>query len=222
MRILPPSSSLEIYWDSIVYTLATLEAWPETAPLGAELAAHLEAGEALGNRARAVRRDVVRANAKVAAADLGQERHLTALGHDVLALTGLDYGAPAFTFLFDRPLSVLKRHALERQTTVIEEICARLAHAMYPDELRQKHLPVLQADVAHARDLLDTRRQAWLARASLRLEQDAWKREANALRTALYAELLALHPAEGRSFAERFFADTPSAEPEAPAPADPA
>ena len=64
MRQLSTQYSLERFWDSMIFTVAATEAWPETAPLGADLSAHLEVGQALGDRTRAIRWTVVRANAK--------------------------------------------------------------------------------------------------------------------------------------------------------------
>jgi hypothetical protein len=207
MRALPLDRSQVTFWDDLVFLEAALLAGPGTALLAARVGEHLERHDVVAAAYKAGRRALLQASARARMADEALDDELRTLHSAALHATRQDHTAPAYVTLFPDGLSWLLRHGLEQQVALAAGIVDRLGLRLYDEAFRAAHVPALEAAIAAGREALEARRRAETRRESARLEVQAWKEEANALRLGVFSELLAVAARErrGRAWAEAFF-----------------
>lgn len=224
MRLIRSSASLLVYFDELVYLEAALLARPDTAQLASHVSALLDRWQPLFDRHLSARREAAQINARVAVADLNLDVGLRGLYSAALAHVLQNRQDPAFRGLFTDTIAVLVRPGLQRQVQVAGEVLQRLLDLqVVPQGLRDGFAAPLQAAIELGTKTLAARVAAEVARVGHRFDVESFKTEVNALRTALYGELLQRGAATGnaKDFADAFF---PGVENEdgAAAPATPA
>lgn len=215
MRTLSASSSVLVYWQNLVFLEAALLADPETKDLAALVTPVLNQFQTVLQIDLDTRRAIVQASARAFVADADIDDRIRRLHSGMLNYVGQNRKDPAFTTLFSTNISDVVRHALKKQIEVAVELTDKLAIKIYPDDLRTTHTKAITTSVKRGKVVLDEVRKAENARTEGRLDIRTWKEEINALRLAVYGQLLALSAKSGRGkpWAEGFF-------PKAPSPSD--
>jgi hypothetical protein len=207
MRQIPISSATLTFWEDLVFLEAALLASPDTAPLAEPVSAHLNEGEALMQEELTQLRGTLQARARGVVADIGLDDAIQTSRNDVLHHVQQDRKAKAFTSLFKQSLSQLIRFSLPRQVTVVRDILKSLSLPLLPDDLTARLKQRLSDRLNVASAVLTEIEDSVMGTARLRLQLTDWKADANAVRTAVYGDLLKLAAANKRprSWAERFF-----------------
>lgn len=111
------------------------------------------------------------------------------------------------TALFSTHIGAVVRHALKRQVEVARDLIDRLSLPHFTPEFRTAQTAALQPLVARGAEVLEAQRQAEITRAGGRIDVQAWKEEANAVRLSVYASLLAIaaQTGRGKAWPEAFF-----------------
>jgi hypothetical protein len=188
MQILETTRSLFVFWEDLVFLEAALMALPETTEFAQPVTAHLEAFEtALKLDMDTLLDDGIRKLHRAAVFVLSDKA--------------------TFKMLFSSSLSNTIRFALGRQVQKAEDLIGALSLSPFEGQLREEHVPALTALVERGKQALTTRKQTSLTRAEARIDIQDWKQSANAVRLAVYSELLK-HTTEHtlqRVWAESFF-----------------
>jgi hypothetical protein len=222
MRVVPESHSLFSHWESLVYTEAALLADERTAPLAAPITEHLETFGSVLDVDMTTRRAGVQANARCSVRDMSLDEVIRDVQSTSLFEVRQDRSAPSYKALFKEAISQIVRHALKRQVEVGQRLLENLGLSVVPEQVRAKG-PALKTALDQGRAVLDERRTAEVGRAEARITIAEWKEESNALRLAVYSQLLALAAKErlGRSWPEGFFPGEPTSRDAEPPVDDP-
>jgi hypothetical protein len=236
LRSIPLSSSILKFWQDLVFLEAALLADDETKHLAAVITPVLDEFPVILQRDLDTRRGVIQTNARAFVADTRIDDTIRGLFSAVLALVQQNRKRPEFTTLFATHIGDVVRHALRKQIDVAKELADKLAMKIFPDGLRTSQTKALAAVIKRGKAVLEEVRKAEFARVEGRLDIRTWKEEANAVRLAVYGQLLQLAAKTGRgkAWAEGFFprvsaaaaeedeGDEGTPEPDAPeAPAEP-
>lgn len=207
MRAIPPSRSVLVFWEDLVFLEAALLADEETRALAAPVTPVIDAFMPALQRDLDTRRVQIQSSARSSVADARIDRGIRGLFSATLHLVGQNRKHPAFTNLFSTNIGDVVRHALGRQVEIARDLLDKLTLSHYSEEFRASQTTALQPLVARGAEVLEERRQAELARATGRIDVRAWKDEANAVRLSVYASLLTLAAQTGRGkpWAATFF-----------------
>ena len=104
---------------------------------------------------------------------------------------------------------------LSKQVEVVREIVLRLALPVVPVVVRDAHAPTLSQLATHGDGALEARSVGEVQRLQHRRAATDWKTEANAVRLAIYGQLVQIGTAQGlgKAYAEAFFAKSEDAGP---------
>ena len=207
MRAIPPSRSILVFWEDLTYLEAALLADEETRELAPPVTSVVDVFMPALQRDLDTRRSQIQASARASVGDAGLDRGIRGLFSSTLHLVGQNRKLPAFTTLFSTHIGEVVRHALGRQVEIARDLLDKLSLSHYPEEFRAQQTAALQPLVARGAAIIEERRQTELARTAGRIDVQAWKDEANAVRLSIYALLLSLAAQTGRSkaWAEVFF-----------------
>lgn len=225
MKQLATSSSVFVYWEDLCYLESSLMALPETKVLAASVTDHLTEFDGLLGQDLSTRRHVVRQQAEAVIADVVLDEGLRDLNSALLAEVRQDRKAALFVaVLGEGPFSKRLRYALERQLKEARGIVTNLGLNLVPAGLRDRFVPALQAQIDAGQAVLDRRASAHAARTQARLDIEAWKQDANAIRRGVYGELVKLAADQGHdaSWPDAFFRADGATSIAEPSPSDPA
>jgi hypothetical protein len=168
----------------------------------------------------------VRQQAEAVIADVVLDEGLRDLNSALLAEVRQDRKAALFVaVLGEGPFSKRLRYALERQLKEARGIVTNLGLNLVPAGLRDRFVPALQAHIDAGQAVLERRASAHAARTQARLDIEAWKQDANAIRRGVYGELVKLAADQGHDahWPDAFFrADGKGASSSEPVEPDPA
>ncbi len=207
MRAIPPSRSILVFWEDLTFLEAALLADEETRELAPPVTATIDVFTQTLQRDLDTRRSQIQSSARASVGDALLDHGIRGLFSSTLHLVGQNRKQAAFTTLFSTHIGEVVRHALGRQVEIARELLGKLTLSHYPEEFRAAQTVALQPLIARGAAVLEERRQAELARTAGRIDVQAWKEEANAVRLSIYASLLALAAQTGRGkpWAEVFF-----------------
>ncbi len=192
MRLISVDYALLSFWEDLIFLEAALLSVEETKGLAEPVTAHLATFSDLLNADLKSRREAIQARALVSIRDVLLDGGLRALHNGALFLVGQDRKDPRFKALFASPINTVVRFALKRQVEVAQGLLDTLGLPPYAGNLREGHAEALGGLIAQGVAALMQRRGASLGRAEARLEIQGWKEDANALRQAVYGDLLKL------------------------------
>lgn len=212
MYRIPETRSLSTFEDDLFFLVAMLTATPETEGLAGPVEEHLGRLTPVFEQRKTVHRAQLLAAAKARIADTNIDDCIRTLYSAALHEARMDCSAPSFSTLFASGLQEAIRHALERQVEVGRRIVEKLGLRLYDDAFRASHAPALTAALDAGKSAVEQRRATALKRAEVRLDEQAWKDEANAVRIGVYSQLLAIagRARRDRSWAEAFFLGDPT------------
>ena len=207
MKQIRSDHTLLSYWELLVFLEAMLLAHAETKALAVPVTALLGRVEALMQRDLGVRRSRIqtRAIAVVAGGDIEDE--VTNVRSEILYFTKQDRKSSAYTTLFKEAVSKMLKRALSGQLDVAEGIVQNLGLSLYPSDLSRKLISGMESSITKAKNALKSVEDTDFEITKLRLETQAIKQEANAVRMGVYGELLKVATLQKRSklWVERFF-----------------
>ncbi len=207
MRAIPPSRSILVFWEDLTFLEAALLADEETRELAPPVTSVVDVFMPALQRDLDTRRSRIQSSARASIGDALIDHGIRGLFSATLHLVGQNRKLPAFTTLFSTHIGEVVRHALGRQVEIARDLLDKLSLSHYPAEFRAQQTAALQPLVARGAAIIEERRQTELARTAGRIDVQAWKDEANAVRLSIYASLLSLAAQTGRSkaWAEVFF-----------------
>jgi hypothetical protein len=207
MRAIPLSRSILVFWEDLTFLEAALLADEETRELATPVTSVVDVFTSTLQRDLDTRRSQIQSSARAGIADARIDLGIRGLFSSTLHLVGQNRKLPAFTTLFSTHIGEVVRHALGRQVEIARDLLGKLSLSHYTPEFRAAQTAALEPLIARGAAVLEERRQAELARTAGRIDVQAWKEEANAVRLSIYASLLALAAQTGRSkaWAEVFF-----------------
>ncbi len=207
MRKIPLSHALGSFLDELEYTEAALSAWPETSHLAAHFREEIAAYDDAAQKDRAARRDVVRAEALVAAGNGRVDGLTVRFGTMLLAESTDGSEKPLYARFFPEGPGLFIRRSLRQQCERILEAFAAEVPSLPKDGPLRAVAEELWSAAEEALAALDVRTTAKAARAVMGSAVDDWKEGVNRLRLSTYGELVRTARERGldRDWADGFF-----------------
>lgn len=207
MRRIDSARAVLVFWADLVFHEAALLADDEAKHLASPVTKALDDFNGVLKLDLDSRRGELKAGAHASITDVQLDGGIRKLHGAALFLVGQDRKRVEFKTLFSDTIDQVVRYALKRQVEVAVGLVENLGLKLYADDFKGPHVTALNALIGKGKAVLDEVRAAALARTEARIDIQAWKDNANAVRLANYGELLMIAAKTGRKkeWAEAFF-----------------